>query len=128
VLDRQGPTGGQGVAGSNPVVPTAVGSPLFLVIIPGQRAFLIPRIGLVVDLGCRGMGTICGPSVDTARFSRGDDHKSKRDCTCWQTSDGGQALPVYIEVPIRGDNSGIPGGEDFLYVLDPRRQLRHSGR
>jgi hypothetical protein len=79
-------TGGQGVAGSNPVVPTAVGSPLVLVIIPGQRAFLILCGGLVVDLGCWGMGTICGPSVDTARFSRGYDHKSRRDCTSWQTT------------------------------------------
>jgi hypothetical protein len=82
-------SGGQGVAGSNPVVPTAVGSPLVLVISSGQRPFFILCGGLVVDLGGGGMGTICGPSVDTARFSRGYDRKSRRDCTGWQTPDGG---------------------------------------
>jgi hypothetical protein len=60
-------SGGQKVAGSNPVVPTAVESPLVLVIVLGQRAFLIPCGGRGVDLDCGGMGTICGPSVDTAR-------------------------------------------------------------
>jgi hypothetical protein len=102
--------GGQGVAGSNPVVPTAVGSPLVLVISPGQRAFFIPCGGYDVDLDCEGMGTICGPSVDTARSSRGYDHKSRWDCSSWQTPAGGPDLPVYIEVQIRGDNSGIPVG------------------
>jgi hypothetical protein len=46
--------------------------------------------------------------VDTARFSRGYDHKSRRDCTGWQTPDGGSGAAGYIEVQIRGDNSGIP--------------------
>ena len=78
--DRQGPTGGQGVAGSNPVVPTAVGSPLFLVISPGQRAFLIPCGARVVDLYCGGVGTTCGPSVDTARFSRGYSRRDTVRC------------------------------------------------
>ncbi len=60
-------SGGQGVAGSNPVVPTAVESPLFLTVIPGQRAFLSRVVPVGVDLGGEGAGTICGPSVDTAR-------------------------------------------------------------
>jgi hypothetical protein len=55
--------------------------PLFLVVIPGQRAFLIPRNGRVVDLGYGGMGTICGPSVDTARFSRGYSRRDTVRCT-----------------------------------------------
>jgi hypothetical protein len=38
-LDGDPSTGGQGVAGSNPVVPTVRGSPLDLDESPGQRAF-----------------------------------------------------------------------------------------
>lgn len=74
-------SGGQGVAGSNPVVPTAVGSPLMLVVLLGQRVFLIPCGGRGVDLDCGGTGTICGPSVDTARFSRGYSHRDTVRCT-----------------------------------------------
>ncbi len=45
----------------------------------------------------------------------GYDHKSRRGCSSYQTPHKARELPVYIEVQIRGDNnSGIPGGEDFL--------------
>jgi len=90
----------------NSVVPTAVGSPLFLVVIPGQRAFLSQCGGRVVDLGGGGMGTICGHR-EVFEELRPQELAGSHQLA---TPDGGPGAAGYIEVQNRGDKFSIPGG------------------
>jgi hypothetical protein len=95
---------------------------LVLVIGPGQRAFFILCGGLVVDLGCG----VWGPFVDHLWTPRGFEGLRLQEQAglhrLANTRRGlDRELPVYIEAQIRGDNSGNPGVEDFLYVFKPGR-------
>jgi hypothetical protein len=117
--------GGQGVAGSNPVVPTADRSPLFLAITPGQRAFLITCGGRVVDLGCG----VWGPFVDHLWTPRGFRGATRAGHGALYPETGrsskGCATPVFggwRRGPVSRSVSGPGrGDDDFLYGFKPGR-------